>query len=124
MRFGRRRYKIIHTVHAVYRYKLYNYGTKESDRGGGAHAVGELKHLCRVETIETIVFAVVARGSTCISLETVTKGVKHHPEYCFADFQEISEKKVLGEKKVLVTASLVVGGPASDADHISTNLRP
>ena len=92
MRFGRRRYKIIHTVHAVYRYKLYNYGTKESDRGGGAHAVGELKHLCRVETIETIVFAVVARGSTCISLETVTKGVKHHPEYCFADFQEISEK--------------------------------
>ena len=38
--------------------------------------------------------------------------------------QEISEKKVLGEKKVLVTASLVVGGPASDADHISTNLRP
>ena len=66
-----------------------NHGTKESDRGGGAHAVGEWKDLCRVETIETIVLAVVVRGSTCISLETVSKGVKHYPEYCFAGFQEI-----------------------------------
>ena len=65
-------------------------------RGGRAHAVDEktLETIVRavVETLETIVRVVVARGSTCISFETVSKGVKHYlnlPEYCFADYQEI-----------------------------------